>query len=760
MRVGARLFAILTIALLTSSASAQLRSLARIFATAGVAGELATPVCDGAQTLRPAEIATRDVWTNHDPDASLLIDMGGMLARHGVARFAAEHDPASLAELVRSLRYRALAFGESDLGDPRELVLARARALRRVGVPYLATNLRCEESAAELCEVLVTGQDGVPIHAHGEQRIAILNYLHPSVGQRVSPRVMEGVRIEPLAASLRNGVRAAREAGATIVVAVVSHGYGAAAAARIVSLTSGLADVDKPDLVFASGAGTELLFARPVSFRPAVVAAPTRNAVDAQVRHNGDHFDILARPSGDSDVNAAFARFVERVGQAYCDDLADPLPGGRIDPERAMDALSFTDLVAGVMRLEANADVALLNRSAIDERWGLDGREALTASDVNIAIQYDEPLMVATVPAIWLRNLARDHADDEDFLVRLGLEITNPYSAIEKIKVNGRILDMAAMYDVVTIRFLAEGGDDGLIPGAEWEQLEDVTLRSAVLAHLRRDEETDPRDALPDPADRLEWTLRINTDLTFAGSAVRDDGDYQEGPLENANQTQFGINGSVGLNALSRRAAWENLLSVNYTLAATDGTSGFEEGADQLTYRMTGNYRGFRARLDELYVPDLVAEGLLRTELTQDEDRDDRFLNIRFAAGLQWRLHLKVQLKLLGGFEILEALSDEERSFEPGFGGQVNIDPWLLMRAGLRKLTLGLRADYFVSAPGDRNRHLLQGLFDLQLDLNRFLALSFNVIFYGLKEGGQDFSFATQTNVALRVAWTGRAVLQ
>ncbi len=744
----------------SSDSRSELRNVLHLFATGGVAGELAIPACGSDSHFEPAEIARRDVW-RRDRTASLLVDTGGLLARHGVARFASRRQPEALAQLVRSLGYRALALGEADLGDPRELLLARARALRRYGVPYLATNLRCAAESAEVCETLVTGAVGVPLLRQGDEQIALLSYLDPGVGQRVGPDRMQGLHLEPLEGAIRNGVRAARAAGATLVVAIVDHhGSGAVGAARILNVVAQLAEADKPDVVFAASAGTELLFARPVDFRPAFVAAPTRNAVDAWVRHNGEGLDILARPSRVGTTAPAFAAFMASVGPAYCRELGHALPGGHVDPSVGeLGPRALGELVAGVMRDRTGADVAILNTSVIDARWPGVREGTLTASDVNIAVQYDEPLLRATVPALWLRDFARKHADDDDSLIKLGLTIANPFGTLEKIKINGRLLDMEANYDVVTIRYLAEGGDDGAIPGGvEWEQLDDLTLRTVLLDHLEQERQEDPRRSLSDPWEELEWTLRVNSDLTFSGSAVRDPGGYAEGPLQNANQTQFGMNANIALNALSRRAAWENLLTATYTLAATPETDGFDEGADQLVYRTTGNYRGFRARRDELFVPDLVAEGLLRTEFTKADDRDSRFLNMRFAGGLQWRLHLKVKLKLLGGFEILEVTSGADRSLQPGVGAQLIIDPWLLMRSGLRKLTLGLSADYFLSGLGDLNRHLFQGLFDLQLNLNRYLALSFNVNLYGLKEGDDDFSFAAQTNIAVRVTWTRRRV--
>ena len=88
------------------------------------------------------------------------------------------------------------------------------------------------------------------------------------------------------------------------------------------------------------------------------------------------------------------------------------------------------------------------------------------------------------------------------------------------------------------------------------------------------------------------------------------------------------------------------------------------------------------------------------------------------------------------------------------------------MKSGLRKLTLTGNVDWFYTSPGGRNRHLLQALFDMQLDLTAAFALTLNVTLYGLSdtvaatdtmpEQDGDFAFALQTTAGLRVAWTER----
>ena len=762
----------------------ELDVLGAVVASAGVGGELATPVCDGETTLRPmpAAFALESLYRRRQ-EGALVLDTGGLLARHGVLRFAARENPAALARLVARMGYHALAFGEADLADPRPVVLARLRALQEVGVPVLASNLRCSEASAELCELLVTAADGMPSQvirdADGDPtQVAVFSFIEPEAGGRVGPDRMEGLTIAPLGESIRLAVTAARERGAETVVAIVDSGRGAEGAGRALSAVAQLEPDEKPDVILSSNAGSELLFARPASFRPAVVAPPLLGATDVRLRRNrlADTFDILALPVVAADASSAgIPQFVDEVGTAYCAELGKRLPGGHLtlrDDEGAavpMDVDALTQLTAGVMREAAHADVAVLNRFAIDAHWTPANGTGLTASDVQVGVQYDEPLVTAEVSAFWLRQLARSNPS-ERALLALGLEITGAFTAIERVKVNGRMLDDTARYRLVTVRFLAEGGDGGAlgdVAALEWEPLEGQTLRSALQGFLEEPRGTeDPREALVDPWEVLEWTGRVNLDANFTGSAIRDPNQYAEGPLTNAGQALFGFNGQLALDALSRYASWENLAVANYSLARTGDSDGLEEGADLLTYRTAGLYRRFRALNDELYVPDLLVEGLVRTEFTKAEERDSHFMNLRFVGGLQWRLHLKVQARLVGGIEVIEALDPDLRSARPGVGAQLNIGPWLAMKSGLRKLTLTATVDWFYTSPGGRDRQLVQALFDMQLDLTTAFALTMNVTFYGLRDrvaatetmparDGQ-FAFALQTTAGLRVAWTER----
>lgn len=739
--------------LVTLSAPGQLEAQApfRVAATAGVAGEFARPVCENGENLVPlpfAEIA-RDL-PRRSRLGDIVIDTGGLFARHGVVRFASREHPAALAELSEALGYHALAVGEADLGDPRDSLIARARALRERGIPMIASNLRCDESASALCDSLRTAADGVPTIGG----VALLSFIDPAALRRVGPTSRQGLRLLPLAASITAMVAAARERGAETVIAVIDSGRGAEAIARASAAMRTIPAADRPDIVFSADAGSELLFARPADVRPAFVAAPTRGGVNVDIRRIGARYDLLATPiltTVEASESDPVSRFIARVGPSYCAQWGTPLAGGIL--EREMNATDLVLLGASVMRETTGADVAVLNRYAIDERWSRD-EGVLSNSDVQIGVQYDENLVVGTVRGLWLRTLAR-RADP--VLEIPGLVLTNAGTTRELLKLHGRTVVDTAEYKVVTIGFLATGGDEALPPFDGWVPAENnPTLRTAIGEFLAEPRDEDPRDALGDPARAMEWSSNISSALTFTGSAVRDTGEYAEGPLTNQGQVLVGLQLNLQLNGASRLAAWSNEVAAQYSLASTSETDGFDEGSDQVTYRTSAQYRGFRAGVDELYVPDLILEGLLRTEFSKPDDRDNHFLNIRFVAGPQWRLHTYVSFRIVGGVEIIEATSSALRRVEPGVGAQLNITPWTLMRVGLRSLRVGTTLDYFASGFGGDVRHLIQGSLDTQLNLSRHVGIGFAMTLYGLQEADGPFSFSLGTSANLQVAWGTR----
>lgn len=728
----------------------EVQMVARLLVTSGVGGAHADPVCDEGTSLEPTSFASyvARLAAERERDAlgaTLTLDAGGLLAPHGVARFAADNEPSALGDLVRELQYDALAFGEAELGTPRASMIAAARALRRRGIPMLASNLYCDADAQELCDVLVDASDGVPTFDVDGRSVAVLSFMAPEALRRVAPENSAGLRLSPLAAGMQSAVDAARERGADVVVAIVDDGWGAEALARLLPWIQTLEGASKPDVVLSAGGGSELLFARPATFQPAIVAPPPGRAIDVHIRRNSisQTYDVLAQAFDPAPEPAPpVVSYIERIGSRYCEAWGHALPGGTLEEEMDVDGL--LELTADIMRGATGAEVAFLNRSVADARWRPAHPGELTASDVYIGLQYDEPLVMATVDARWLDSIKNV---DLTQLLTPGFEIV-----AKKVKIHGRPIEVRGTYQVVTLRYLAEGGDELLPPGPDWQPVPGGSLRSVVLAYLEEPSEGDPRQSLPTPLDDIEWTLSFNADATFGGSTVRNPGAYGDSQFGRSDTASFGVASAFSIDGISSAIGWENDFVLNFRL--TDAGDGFDEGADLLSYRTNFRYRGFRHANDSIYVPEPFIESYVESELTEANGRDFHHLLLRPTAGLRFSLTNKLSLRASAGFEV-ESL-DPDADILPGVGAVLQLSRWRLMASGQKMVDLAITADWFFSDPGGIARHTLRGNFDLLFTMTGHLGLALVMNLYGVQEDGGDFSTATDVTAALRVQWLHR----
>ncbi|NOY89581.1 MAG: hypothetical protein GXP55_00130 [Deltaproteobacteria bacterium] len=758
-RISSSILLTLCLWLIASSVQAQgsvdLQLMARLYVSSDTHGHVADPVCRDGEDFEPTELArslSALSMARHADPQSLMIDTGTILGPHAVARFAAQTEPAQLAALLADLGYDAIGFGETELGLPRSMLLDVARALRSRGVPLLATNLYCGPEAQDLCDALVDGVDGVPFFQVGRERIALFAFLTPEALGRVPPENTRGVRLAPLKESMIAAVRAARARGATAVIVSVQDGSGADAVSRVMANLAGVSAEDKPDLVLSAEAGAELIFARPATFRPPIASAPTRGTASVEVRRDTQRgiFDVLVQPMTPADsVHDPLSSFLDRMGRAYCERWGRALPGARLGAD-SLDADGMLDLTAGILLEATGAEIALLGRGVTDSTYEQAGDTPLTASDVFVALQYDDPLATATVPGTWLRTLARSL--DPAKLLALGLSVSGANTATEKIKVNGRALELQGNYRIVTSSFLATGGDRLLPAGADFTLSHDLRVRGAVLDYLGRPRPGDPRESLPDLADRVEWSSRFDTDATFTGSSVRNPGDYTDSQLARENTAALGLGSTLAFAASSRSLAWDNTLTARYSVTQTG--NGFDEGDDLISYRTNLRYRGWHSQTPEVYVPEPFLEAFVESEFTTSDTLGYHHLLVRPTLGFAFTLTSKLLLKLNGGFEV-EAL-DPEASVLPGAGANLELKPWQLMRDGVRRVDVGLTVDYFVSDIGAANRQTLRARFDTTFTLSGSLSFALLVDLFGVRSGAGPFSIAINTTAALRFRFVGR----
>ncbi|HJL18693.1 MAG TPA: hypothetical protein RMH99_23730 [Sandaracinaceae bacterium LLY-WYZ-13_1] len=790
----------------------RIQTIARVIATSDVGGRFAHPVCDRADDLRPSDHAafTYALTRNAaDPDDPLVVDMGGLLSPHGVARYAAQHRPSSLAVMVEQLGYDALAFGLDDLAAPRDGVLALARELRERDIPMVASNLRCGPEAAALCEVLVDASDGVSMHLVNGRRTAVLSVLRPEVTQRVAPDRAAGIAFDAPEASIARLTRLARSRGAELVVAVVD----ASVEGGPVGFASRLPEDGRPNLLLVSG-DDELLFARPSTVQPVLAGTPPNDAVEVRIRESEeirDGYEMLAQPLEGRGITVGepVLDWIARIGADYCDAWGRPLAGGHLD--ETMDVDAMLALTARVLRDAAGADVAVLDRSALDTRWRPARDGSLTASDVYIALEFDEPLRRAGVDEGWLRALAQ-RAQANEGLATPGLTWTGS-GASTQVKVGGHPTESRASYSVVTIRTLAAGGADALpaLPaGREWRSLEDATLRSLVLDFLEEVRADDPRRALDDPRETVEWIFRADVNLTFSGATIdnprrrcpydpadpppREMGDpplepcdaegfllnaeggrvaaYSTSQLSQADVLTFGLQVDLSANAAAPDWTWQNALNLLYRTAWTEPTgdeaNDFTEASDYIRFRSGLSWRGLREPdEDQWYVPDPTVELFVESEFTSPDDRDWHWLLTRPTLGLRFQLLDKLQLQLIGGLQL--------QPFEPGMeveagaGATLTLTPWDFLKVEQRYARLAFTFDYFWTRDVgfedeqralsvNHDRGTLRGTLDASFDLAGPLALVVNFNLIVQHEDEQALGASLSATAGIRVGTLARAV--
>ncbi len=742
---------------------------ARVVATAGVAGRFAEARCTGGEQLVPHPGAGFTAALTAPSEASgetLRIDTGGLLSPHGVLRFANRDLPDAVAELVVGLGYGALAFGENDLGAPRARTLLVAEALRGRGVEYVATNLRCEGDHP-LCAVLRDAREVTPIQPLGGERAAFLAFMDPDVLARVAPDRSEGLSIQPIDESLTAAVRTARAQGATLVVAVVD-----VTSDQAFDLAGALPDDARPDVLLVADAGARLLFARPASVVPAIISPPPGSGVEVLVGRSDEMtrgFEMLAVPlSTEGAIAPALTRFLEVAGDPYCAAWGRALPGGRLD--RPLEVPHLAELSSQIVREFAGADVAFLNTDVIDAGFRTVDPEQLSASDLYIAIEYDEPLVVADVPARWLRE-ALDRAADHRVLTP-GLENDGDGTEVESLRIRGRPPVPNATYRVTTIRFLAEGGDDALPPlpeGSAWQTLTHVvdgetryhSLREVVIDALDREDARDPRDARVAPGDAPEWVLRGTLDGDFAGTSTENPVGYDAALL--ATETSIAMGLTLDLEAIASAPdwSWESRLTGSFRTqwapSSEPGVAGvFVEAQDQIQLRSMVSYRGLRSDPSAVYIPDLYIEAFAESEVTRPETREFHWLLLRPTAGVRFPLTPEFELKLQAGVQGQALESGAEAEF--GAGASVRLNSWTIFTDDIRSLTAEGMADFFCADLFDQNRWQLRSSLDLALDLVGPLALTFGGTLYMQDDAGQGVGLSFSATAGLRLSAVSRTV--
>ncbi|HXU72040.1 MAG TPA: 5'-nucleotidase C-terminal domain-containing protein [Polyangia bacterium] len=454
------------------------------------------------------------------PGRVLAVDGGDIFQGTLVSNL---HEGAAMIHAFNALGYAATAVGnhEFDFGpagphttpqspgeDPRGALEAR---MHEAHFPLLSANIVEARSGKPFTRpwTIVT-VDGV--------KVSIVGGTAEDTPRTTNSRNLVGLKVLPLAPAVGDAARAARKAGATVVIAVVHAGGNCshnvdhtdrepgniegcevdAESFRLAHALAARTDGGRVDAIF--GGHTHQGVNVVVDGIPILQAYDNVRAfskleleVDEHGRPTG-HFvahapeRVRADAPADGAVAAAVAQDLAEVEKLKSRKVGVTLPAVFRRAYRAESPLG--NLVADEIREATHADVGLTNGGGL--RADLPAGE-LTYGALFEALPFDNRLATMKLSAAALKALlARNFAHDKGILSVSGIHARARCDAgklsIELAHLDGKPIADDATLVIGTTDFLANGGDDfgPTIAGAPPSFLESEPLRDVVAAALGR----------------------------------------------------------------------------------------------------------------------------------------------------------------------------------------------------------------------------------------------------------------------------------
>ena len=614
----------------------------------------------------------------------------GVLIEHPLLEYAASHEPDRLAAWLAKAGFSVLGVGAGDLSGPLMRHPQLSDALIRHGIVPIATNLHCNGQA--YCRHWATVEKPLHVVERAGQRYVYIALLPDDTTMRIEPAGGD-LTLQPLTEAWNSRMVEARDANAQLVVASIDHGPDATASSRVADMLEALPREPRPDLLLSPSSGENLLFLRPIDVQPAVVG--TRRGVVTGIRvtklHGGRDADVLARGVRLFEWDDALAAELAQLGANYCKAKEKDLPGGQLELPLSFEGL--VPLAASAARELADADVAVIDPLVFDARFDRPDGVRLQRGEIERAVISDAPLVTANVTLDWLAQVNRS-------LESLRPLAMTDYSVDGKVTlVAGREAVVGATYRVVTTSVLARS--DRIPGGAEFRPLKgpNATLRGALLTHMSKPSDEDPRRRVEDLALATQWVLRTDGhlfgNLTEAYEARPGEPIYEEPALRVNDSKQLGLRFVLNLDADGPKFLFENALNITFDRNFETKTTAVDLSFIQSSY----TYRGLWPAA--LLYPHPFAEAYAETQLGA---LDERWL-------LRPKLGVRSNISRVAAFKAYFGVQYQipEKNPVPGLGAEFQLKPWTI---AVDNGTVQLEGNvlYFWSAPGSIDeQHLVRG---------------------------------------------------
>lgn len=651
----------------------------------------------------------------------VVVSAGDLLGPAPEARFPLELGPvghAALAPLVRG-RFDAVIPGNFELSLDR----ARLAALTATtGLPWTVANL---DPAFPHRPERIVERAGLSIGITGVIDDHLEKQLHPTVRKE---------HLAKAGPALKASIRRLRAAGAT-VVAALAHVSGSKGASAVARLMDELGE-DVPDLLMTSALDGDVRSM--VLARVRVVPAPRSGAAVARVLVAHGGVRVLSR--GLIRAGEESTREVERLRRVNCRHL-----GARLTRlEAPFTREDMTRYVLEVMRRRTQAEIAIINDGAFGDGFPLVGPVDRLA--LRRALRIEDTLRVTGVLGANLVQLM-PLLQNEDAAV-LGLGPTNAA---------GRKIDPTRRYRVVTVDFVANGGDGLMDPTLfDFQPVGPRPLRDLVAEYLR----TEGGDLKVQTPSLLGAYLSISANLK---SVAVDEGEQYEAPQLTRNDF-IGVTavGDLRLSADFDRNRLELHARTRYGISK-DGRQPAAEIDDVTTGELS--YLGrLAARGHAFWVPDASAAVSLQTELTKPEETPFRRALLSAGVGPSWPLEERISLRVQLGMR-RELFADRDSS-DPAEARLAETRLAILSTLEILRVDfptdfgppvlITMRLDHAFDLTGDVRDNVFQGRLDIDVPITSRIAVTAGLEAYvqhRMEEGASNpIGAAFDTSLGLKTS--------
>lgn len=671
---------------------------------------------------------------------ALRIDAGDLLGNAATTRLSIDHDANAVAATVRAMGYRALAVGHRDLSGSRAAFLAAARAISAAGVPHVLSNLHCDAAHRQLCEVVQDADDAPVIVEHAGQRIALVALTAPSALAEAAADRRAGLTLDPLADAITREVQEARAAGATKVIVTLDASDDHSLRDAL-ELANGFEPGAGPDAVLVHALPNGLRSVRAERSGTLLVAARDAAAVVVDL---GPEMAARAPRAGTSPE--AVSSFVQGNTRWLCETYGRTLPGGRV--ARPMSQEDFANYTLDVLRDATRSEVAVINRRAFKNGALFPAREGISSLLIQASLPYEDTLQRASVRGAALKAFITA-GRSAGFFVR-GLTVREG-----SVFLNGRAIDDAADYTVITTGFVSELAADGVGADIAWQRHGAASTQEVLSSWLQTPGGDGFARVPSDPANHTRWALRWTVDGQFANTWIDNEtlpSLYNDAQLSRARSVALRVDSEARADADHPSFTWLNGLRLRYgtqeqappaAAGASRTSTGFVENLDLIALTSKFTWRYFRNNR-QWYHPLPFVEGYGETEfdlpptttnaMGQVTSRQFHHWQFRPTAGATFELLPRMTFDLGVGADWAELgapSGDPRRTGQFNMLGRLVARPGTLFTVGGRSIDGGFSVEVSFRDPGGTQDLILRAGARLSVPLFNPLKLTLGYDLYG-----------------------------